>query len=120
MKIDLDLNTNIAIFRPEGKLTVNDFEQACLIIDPQIETVGKLNGLIIQVASFPGWESLPAMMKHIQFINNHHQHIAKVVFVTDSIIKDIIESIASHFVAAEIKTFDYGNIEPAKHWILAK
>ncbi len=120
MRIELDLITNIAIFRPEGKLTVNDFKQACLILDPQIKTMGKLNGLIIQVASFPGWESLPAMVKHIQFVNNHHQDIAKVAFVTDSIVKGMIENIASHFVAAEIKTFAYSDIEPAKHWILDK
>ena len=58
--------------------------QLAKTVDAHIEEKGDLAGLIIEVASFPGWESLGAMASHFRFVRDHHKHIKKVGVVTDS------------------------------------
>lgn len=41
-----------------------------------------------------------------------------MAFVTDSPIGGFAERIGSHFVNAEIRSFSFGELEDAKHWIL--
>jgi hypothetical protein len=56
LKIELDEVASIAILSPEGELVKSDFISVAKIIDPYIERVGELKGIIIHVQSFPGWE----------------------------------------------------------------
>ncbi|MFZ4702667.1 MAG: STAS/SEC14 domain-containing protein [Candidatus Methylumidiphilus sp.] len=59
--------------------------------------------------SFPGWSDFAALLSHLKFVKNHQQHIAKVAAVTDSGFLSIMPSIASHFVHAQVRHFDYGD-----------
>jgi len=61
LEISLDKERDIAIIKPEGRLTKEDFETATKIIDPFIEKHGKLAGVIIATKSFPGWEDFAAL-----------------------------------------------------------
>jgi hypothetical protein len=79
---------------------------------------GGLAGLIIAAPSFPGWKSLGAMAKHFCFVQDHHKYITKVGLVTDSVLGNVAEHLASHFVSAEIKHFPAGQCEAATQWIL--
>ena len=54
VKIELDEVEGIAILEPDGELSESDFISASKIIDPYIESVGELRGIIIHVQSFPG------------------------------------------------------------------
>ena len=54
----LDKERSILYVRPRSKLQQDDFEQLAKTVDPYIEENGALAGLIIEVTSFPGWESL--------------------------------------------------------------
>lgn len=94
-----------------------DFKEAVFIIDPYINKFKKLNGLIIITKTFPGWESFAALVSHLSFVADHHKKIACVAFVTDSPIGNLAEQIASHFVSAEIKAFQYNELQAAKAWI---
>ena len=78
-----------------------------------------LNGLIIHTESFPGWDSFGGLVSHMKFIKNHHEHIAKVAFATDSEVASIIQHIGKHFVSAETKLFPYSDLKTAKEWILS-
>ena len=62
LTVNLNEIKGIAILEPDGKLSENDFKSAAKIIDPYIKKSGKLNGIIIHVKSFPGWESFSALM----------------------------------------------------------
>jgi peroxiredoxin len=53
------------------------------------------------------------MLSHLEFVKNHHQHIAKVAAVTDSKFLAIMPSIASHFISAQVRHFDYNDKESA-------
>ena len=100
------------------KLEQADFEQLAATVNPHIEERGALAGLIIEVAAFPGWDSLGAMASHFHFVRDHHKHIKKVGVVSDSPLGAIAENLASHIVAAKIKHFPAGELEAAKQWIM--
>jgi hypothetical protein len=57
LMVDYDLlqHEGIVIIRPEGSLEASDFQNIAREIDPYIEANGKLHGVMIDAASFPGW-----------------------------------------------------------------
>ena len=114
----LDGVHSILYVRPRSKLEQADFEQLAATVNPHIEERGALAGLIIEVAVFPGWDSLGAMASHFRFVRDHHKHIKKVGVVSDSPLGAVAENLASHFVAAKIKHFPAGELEAAKRWVM--
>ncbi len=107
----------ILIVIPKGNLEKGDFEKLSAIVDPYLEKEGKLSGLMIQTESFPGWDSFAALISHLQFVKNHQKKICRVAAVTDSGFLSVMPSIASHFVAAELKHFAYDEKENALKWL---
>ena len=74
----------ILIIRPEGSLEASDFQAIAQEIDPYIEAHGKLHGLLIDAAAFPGWKDFAALLAHFKFVKGHHQKIEKIAAVSDS------------------------------------
>src|SRR4051812_39253737 len=101
----LDTESSILTVRPKSTLQREDFEQLAREVDPFIESSGGLAGLIVEIASFPGWDSLGALAAHLRFVRDHHRRVAKVAVVTDAALGTLAEKLASHFVSATIKHF---------------
>ena len=118
LKVDLDEAEGIAILEPDGELSESDFNSAAKIIDPYLENFGELKGIIIHVKSFPGWDSFSSLIAHLKFVREHHRKVSRIAFATDSPIGSFAESIARHFVNAEIKNFDFSELETSRKWIL--
>jgi len=118
LKVTLVEEDGIAMLEPNGALSQHDFESAAAIIDPFIEQHGSLNGVIIHSREFPGWDSFTAMITHMKFVRDLHKKLARVAFVTDSPLGDLAESVASHFVQAEVKHFNFGEFRQARLWVL--
>jgi hypothetical protein len=117
LDVQLLEDESIVILQPDGELSESDFVSAVGRIDPFIEKTGGLRGILIHVESFPGWDSFAAMTTHLNFVKEHHQHVAKIAFVTDSSIGAFAETVVSHFVRAEVKHFPFPDIADAKGWI---
>ncbi len=117
LKFELDEKNRTLCFRPSGPLRVKDFDEVIKIVDPFIEEKGGLDGLLVETESFPGWDSLSAMIRHLKFIKNHHQKIKKVALATDSHIAKSAETFGTHFIDAEIKQFPFGQGDAARRWI---
>ncbi|MCX2933975.1 STAS/SEC14 domain-containing protein [Mycobacterium sp. CVI_P3] len=117
--IDFDLDTthSIVTVRPQSRLDKEDFVKLAAAVDPQIESHGDLAGLILDVKSFPGWDDFGSMVSHFRFVRDHQKHVKKVAVVTDSVLGDFAQHLASHFVSAEIKHFPADQMEEAKQWI---
>jgi hypothetical protein len=118
INIEIDEKNGIAIFSPDDKLSKEDFKSAANVIDPYIKEHGKLNGLIISAELFPGWDSFAGLVSHLSFVRNHHKKIKCISLVTNSALGSLAESLANHFVAAEIRTFRYTDLELARSWII--
>ena len=103
---------------PTSALAAFDFIKIAEAVDPHIEVTGDLAGLIIEVPKFTGWESFGYLVTHFWLIRDHHKYVSKVAVVTDSTLVKLIESLASHFVSAEVRQFPWGETEVATQWIL--
>ena len=114
----LDTTDAILYVHPQSPLEEEDFVQLAKSADSYIREVGDLRGLIIEAPTFPGWRSLGAMVMHFRFVRDHHKHIKKIGLVTDSPLGSMAETLASHFVSAEIRHFPAGEREAAKHWVM--
>ena len=110
-------NEKVLVITPKGSLKTADFEKLAQEVDPYIEEEGKLNGLMIYVESFPGWDSFAAFLSHMKFVKGHHKNIGKVAAVTDSGFLSILPRVASHFVEAEVRHFPYKEKEAALDWL---
>ena len=111
------LDEKILIITPEGSLKEADFERLTEEVDPFIEAMGMLNGLMIYTESFPGWENFAALLSHMKFVKEHHQQIKKVAAVTDSGFLSILPRIANYFVQAEVRHFSYKDKDEALDWL---
>ena len=117
LNVKLNETKGIAILEPDGKLSEQDFISAASIIDPYLEKKGELNGIIIYVKSFPGWDSFSALITHLEFVKEHHKKISHVAFVSDSPIGALAEHVGSHFVSAEVKSFSFNELEESIKWV---
>ena len=118
LEVSFDEKDKIITLAPNAALSKDDFENAKKILDPLIEKYDTLNGLIIYTEDFPGWDSFGALIHHLEFIKDHHKHIKKLAFVTDSFVGEIAEKVGSHFVSAKVRNFDFNDLKSAKEWIL--
>jgi hypothetical protein len=74
---------------------------------------------MIEAPSFPGWENFAALLSHLRFVRDHHRRIRRVAVVSDSPLLAVAPKIASHFVSAELRTFDAASRAAALAWIEA-
>jgi hypothetical protein len=118
IEYDLDTEHSIVEVRPKSALDKEDFVELAKAVDPQIEANGDLAGVILNVSSFPGWDSFGSMVTHFRFVRDHQKHVKKIAVVTDSHLGDVAEHLTSHFVSAEVRHFPAGQVEQARQWIL--
>ena len=117
IQIKLNEDTGIVTVTPSAPLNEQDFTLLANEVDPYIEKEGKLNGLIIQIESFPGWEDFAGLLSHLKFVREHHKKIQKVAAVTDGKIVSIMPQIVDHFVTAKVKYFPYESLDEAISWV---
>ena len=107
----------ILLVRPQGPIQAGDFESIAKVVDPYIQEKSGLRGIMVEAASFPGWESFAALLSHLRFVRDHHRVIAKVAAVSDSTMMSVGPQIAKHFVNAEIRHFHTNERESALAWL---
>jgi hypothetical protein len=117
ISFELLRDDGILVVEPQGTLEVSDFEALTRAVDPFIEENGRLQGLLIQSESFPGWGDFGALLSHLTFIRDHHRDIDRVAAVTDSAFLSIAPRVASHFIQAEVRHFNFGDRESAIEWL---
>lgn len=118
IKTAIHVEDGIVTVTPEGPLEKADFEQLSAEVDAYLETAGPLNGLIIEIPSFPGWEDFTGFIEHIRFIRDHHRRVKRVAVLTEAKPLEFLPRLARHFVAAEIEPFGPGDFARARQWIL--
>ena len=110
-------DSGVLIIRPEGPLEQSDFERLGEAVDEYIVAEGALNGVMIDVESFPGWEDFAALISHVRFVRDNNADIDRVAAVTDSKFLTIMPKIVDRFVSAEVRHFDYADREAALAWL---
>jgi len=120
IKSELLKDQGVLIVSPMGALAASDFEHLAEEIDPYIEQNGRLRGLMVHTESFPGWTDFAALLSHLKFVRDHQSKIEKVAAVSDNGFLRIIPSVASHFVKAKVRHFNYHDREKALEWLTSR
>lgn len=84
IRFELLRDAGVLAVEPKSALSAEDFREISRSIDPYIREKGKLTGLLIEAASFPGWDSFGALIEHLKFVHDHHRNIDRVAVVTDA------------------------------------
>jgi hypothetical protein len=71
----------------------------------------------VDAPSFPGWDSLGALIQHLKFVRDHHRKIDRVAAVTDNGFLKIVPRIAEHFAHPEIRVFASAERAQALAWL---
>jgi hypothetical protein len=119
IEFELLRDAGVLIVAPKEALTAEDFRAISSTVDPYISKNGKLTGLLLEAPSFPGWDSLGAVIEHMSFVRDHHRKIERVAVVTDSTILSWAPKIAEHFAHPEFKVFRGGDRATALAWLRA-
>lgn len=114
---DLQREDGILVLRPEGPLEKTDFTVLTAQVDAYLEERATLRGVMICASSIPGWRDFGALLAHLKFVKNHVQRIEKVAVVADGAFANIMPTIISHFVHAEVRHFDPEREEAAMAWL---
>ena len=120
IKSELLKDKGVLIVSPVGPLPASDFEHLAQEVDPYIEQNGRLHGLMVHAEFFPGWAKFAALLSHLKFVKDHQSKIEKVAAVSDSGFLRIIPSVASRFVKAEVKHFNYDDKDKALEWLVSR
>ena len=108
--------SGVIVVEVKQALRAQDFDALSLTADAWIEAHGDLQGLVIHIRKFPGWENLGSFLRHLRFVRDHHRRVKKVALVADGELTSIAPKIAEHFVHAEIKSFGYEELDAAIAW----
>jgi hypothetical protein len=114
---DLRLDDEILVLRPEGPLEAADFTTLASHVDAYLERHGTLRGILIRANSFPGWKDFSALVAHLKFVKEHHHRIEKVAVVADGAIANIMPTIATHFIHAQVQHFELAREDAAWDWL---
>jgi len=120
IKSELLKDKGVLIVSPAGALAASDFEHLAQEVDPYIEQNGALHGLMVYAESFPGWADFSALLSHLKFVKDHQSKIEKVAAVSDSGFLRVMPSVASHFVKAQVKHFNYNDKDKALEWLASQ
>jgi hypothetical protein len=61
-------DNGVLVLHPHGPLQRGDFDKVANVIDPWIESHKNLNGLVIAVPKFPGWENFGSFVRRVRSV----------------------------------------------------
>jgi len=121
-KLEFELleDSDVVVLRPHGELEAADFERVAATVDPYIDKLGGLAGLVVLAEEFPGWDDFAAFISHFRFVREHHSKIRRVALVTRSRFLAVLPRLARHFVDADVRKFDWDESDAAIAWAAAE
>ncbi len=93
-----------------------DFDSLSLTADTWIEAQGELQGLVLHMPVFPGWENFGSIIRHAQFIRDHHRKVKRVALSANSKLAELLPQLVEYFMKAEVETFTYDELDRAIQW----
>ncbi len=109
-------DSGVIVVEVKQALRAQDFDALAFTADHWIETHGYLQGLVIHVRQFPGWENFGSFLRHLRFVRNHHREVKRIAFAADSKLAIFAPEIGGLFIQAEVKSFGYEELDIAITW----
>ncbi|HTZ74909.1 MAG TPA: STAS/SEC14 domain-containing protein [Candidatus Aquilonibacter sp.] len=109
-------DSGVIVVEVKHALTAQDFDALSFTADAWIESHGGLQGIVIHAREFPGWENLGSLVRHIQFVRDHHRNVKRIALAADVKFASLAPKIAEHFLNSEVKRFGYDELDQAIAW----
>lgn len=107
----------VLILQPDGDLEASDFQRISSEIDPYIEQIGDLKGVVIEAEHLPSWEGLSALVAHIRFVEKHRKNVNRLAVVSDDYVMSALPFLATHFLVQFSRHFAMAEREAALVWV---
>lgn len=108
--------SGVIVVEVKQALRAQDFDALAATADTWIEAHGDLQGIVIHVREFPGWENMGSMLRHLRFVRDHQRHVKRIAFAADSKLASVAPAFADVFIQAEVKHFAYDELDIAIAW----
>ncbi len=109
-------DSGVIVVEVKQALRAQDFDALAFTADNWIETHGYLQGLVIHVREFPGWENFGSFLRHLRFVRDHHREVKRIAFAADSKLASFAPEIGGLSIRAEVKSFGYEELDIAITW----
>ena len=109
-------DSGVIVVEVKQALRSQDFDALAVTADTWIEAHGSLQGLVIHAREFPGWENLGSLLRHLQFVRDHHRKVKRIALAADAKLASLAPKIGEHFIQAEVKSFGYDALDAAIAW----
>lgn len=114
----LEPRSGVVFLTASGRLEASDFASLALTVDPYIARHGKLRGVLLDAAAFPGWDDVDALIAHMRFVRRHHRNIERIAILTDDTFLEALERLAQLFTDAKIRRFATRKRAQARAWLV--
>jgi hypothetical protein len=101
-------------------LRAQDFDALAATADAWLATHDELPGVVVHARTFPGWENIGGLLRHMRFVRDHHRAVRRVALAADTRLAELVPRLAEHFVKAEIRHFGYDELDEAVAWATAR
>ncbi len=108
--------SQVVVVEVKEPLRAQDFDVLALTVDSWLETHAELAGVVIHTREIPGWENVGSLLRHVRFVRDHHRKVGRVALAADSRLAGLLPHLANHFVKAEVRRFDYDDLDAAVVW----
>jgi hypothetical protein len=97
-------------------LRAQDFDALAQTADNWLATRAALAGVVVHARDFPGWENIKSLLRHVRFVRDHHRKVRKIALAAHTRLAELMPHFADHFVQAEVRQFDYDELDDAVGW----
>lgn len=105
----------VLVVRVSQKLSKEDYEQFTPEIERLVGRFGKLR-ILFEMHNFEGWDA-GALWEDVKFDAKHFNDIERLAFVGDKKWEKGMATFCRAFTTAEIKYFDWHDVDEAQAWI---
>ena len=116
IKTEIISGNALKVIAPE-KIYAEDFQQITPEVDSFISQHGQIR-LLIDISSFNGWNNAAALLKHIQFIKDHHKSVERIAVIGARSWQHWVISVVRMIVHPEVRAYDKSQQSEALGWIV--
>jgi hypothetical protein len=108
--------SGVLVVEVTDPLRAQDLDALAATADAWLATHDGLPGVVLHARTFPGWENVGGLLRHVRFVRDHHRAVRRVALAADARLADLVPRLAEHFVKAEIRHFGYDELDDAVAW----